>query len=96
MALPPPSNRVISPPCVLLEFDQNHDDNNIGFRLDFPSFPYGGSMELMVVPKKKVPSDSSVIIITSVFFVLSSSLQSLLFSLSLFVFFFFLNEHLRV
>ncbi|KAE8008379.1 hypothetical protein FH972_004898 [Carpinus fangiana] len=58
MALPPPLDGVIhhgvtSPPCVLPEFDQNRDDNNIGFGLDFPSFSYGGSMELMAVPKKK-------------------------------------------
>ncbi|XP_059447303.1 uncharacterized protein LOC132178773 [Corylus avellana] len=59
MALASPLDGVIhrgvtSPPCVLPEFDQNRDDNNnIGFGLDFPSFPYGGSMELMAVPKKK-------------------------------------------
>jgi hypothetical protein len=38
---------VTSPPCVLPEFNQNRDINNIGFGLDFPSFPYGGSMKLM-------------------------------------------------
>jgi len=59
MALPPPLDGVIhrgvtSPPCVLPEFDQSRDaNNNIGFGLEFPSFPYGGSMELMAVPKKK-------------------------------------------
>ncbi|XP_062149891.1 uncharacterized protein LOC133858437 isoform X2 [Alnus glutinosa] len=60
MALPPPLDGVIhrgvtSPPCVLPEFDQNCDDNNnnIGFGLGFSNFPYGGSMELMAVPKKK-------------------------------------------
>ena len=71
MALPLPLDGVIhcgvtSPPCILPEFDQNRDDHNIGFGLDFPSFPYGGSMELMAVPKNKVPSDSSIIIITSI------------------------------
>jgi hypothetical protein len=95
MALPPPLDGVIhhgvsSPPCVLPEFNQNRDNNNIGFGLDFSSFPYGGSMELMAVPKKKVPSESSVIIITSVsscfprYFRVCFS-----FSLSLFFFFFF-------
>jgi hypothetical protein len=90
MALPPPLDGVIhrgvtSAPCVLPEFDQNRDDNNnnIGFGLGFSNFPYGGSMELMAVPKKKVTCDSSVIIITSVSSFSTSALQSLILSLSL-------------
>jgi hypothetical protein len=99
MALPPPLDGVIhrgvtSAPCVLPEFDQNRDDNNnnIGFGLGFSNFPYGGSMELMAVPKKKVTCDSSVIIITSVSSFSTSALQSLILSLSLSLS--LLNEHL--
>jgi hypothetical protein len=93
MALPPLLDGVIhrgvtSPPCILPKFDQNRNDNNIGFGLDFPSFPYGGSMELMAVPKKKVPSDSSIIIITSVSLCFPRHFR-VCFSFSLFVFWFF-------
>ncbi|KAK6139379.1 hypothetical protein DH2020_026887 [Rehmannia glutinosa] len=39
-----------SPPLV---FPENHDDKNMG--TEFPNFPFfGGAMELMAVPKKKV------------------------------------------
>ncbi|XVE53193.1 hypothetical protein DITRI_Ditri02bG0184200 [Diplodiscus trichospermus] len=59
-ALPPPLNasisqRAPSEPLVLPESDQipdSNSNNDIGF--GFPSFPFGGSMELMAVPKKKV------------------------------------------
>ena len=33
---------------------------NVGFGFEFPSFSFGGSMELMVVPKRKVPSHFSL------------------------------------
>ncbi|XVF03297.1 hypothetical protein REPUB_Repub04eG0249000 [Reevesia pubescens] len=62
-ALPPPLDAPISQPTasqslVLPESDQVPDCNNskdIGFGFGyFPSFHFGGSMELMAVPKKKV------------------------------------------
>ncbi|XVF85894.1 hypothetical protein PTKIN_Ptkin17bG0154500 [Pterospermum kingtungense] len=61
-ALPPPLDAPISQPTasqslVLPESDQIPDGNSnnvIGFGFGFPSFPFGGSMELMAVPKKKV------------------------------------------
>ena len=44
-----------SPPLVLPEYDTNLGvDNNNTFGFGFPSFSFGGSMELMAVPKKKV------------------------------------------
>ncbi|OMO95990.1 Ribosomal protein L32p [Corchorus capsularis] len=54
-ALPPPSDASITPPTasqplVLPESDRI-PDNDIGF--GFQSFPFGGSMELMAVPKRK-------------------------------------------
>ncbi|XP_057948048.1 uncharacterized protein LOC131143762 [Malania oleifera] len=39
----------VSPPLVLPEFDPNSKNN-----LELPRFSFGGSMELMAVPKKKV------------------------------------------
>ncbi|XVE91531.1 hypothetical protein REPUB_Repub01dG0017700 [Reevesia pubescens] len=62
IALPPPLDVPIiqptaSPPLVLPESDQFPDRNSnnyIGFGFGFPSFPIGGSMELMAVPKKRV------------------------------------------
>ena len=33
---------------------------NVGFRFEFPSFSFDGSMELMAVPKRKVPSHFSL------------------------------------
>ncbi|KAG7586420.1 Ribosomal protein L32p [Arabidopsis thaliana x Arabidopsis arenosa] len=61
-AISPPLNGAIdrstaSPPLVLPEFyqdqlDSSIDDNN--FRFGSPSFSFGGSMELMAVPKKKI------------------------------------------
>ncbi|KAK7839833.1 hypothetical protein CFP56_017495 [Quercus suber] len=58
MALPPPLDAPIhreltSPPLVLPESDGSDDGNNIGFGFEFPSFSFGGSMELMAVPKRK-------------------------------------------
>lgn len=58
----PPLNGAIdlstaSPPLVLPEFYQDLSDSSIddkNFRFGFPSFSFGGSMELMAVPKKKV------------------------------------------
>lgn len=44
---------ITSPPLVLPEYDSNIDfDNNHSF--GFPGISFGGSMELMAVPKKKV------------------------------------------
>ncbi|KAK4589522.1 hypothetical protein RGQ29_020196 [Quercus rubra] len=60
MALPPPLDAPIhreltSPPPVLPESDSgDNNNNNIGFGFEFPSFSFGGSMELMAVPKRKV------------------------------------------
>jgi len=63
-AVSPPLDSAIdrstaSPPLVLPEFynyqdksDSIVDENN--FRFGFQSFSFGGSMELMAVPKKKV------------------------------------------
>ena len=61
-SLPPPLNASISQPTasqplVLPESDQIPDRNSnidIGFGFGFPSFHFGGSVELMAVPKKKV------------------------------------------
>ncbi|KAK8659290.1 hypothetical protein V6N13_029496 [Hibiscus sabdariffa] len=59
-ALPPPLDASIShsppsQPLVLPESDQIPDSNsNNIFGFGFPSFPFGGSMELMAVPKRKV------------------------------------------
>ncbi|XP_021299803.1 uncharacterized protein LOC110428318 [Herrania umbratica] len=61
-ALPPPldapmSRPTASQPLVLPESDQIPDSNSnkdIWFGFGFPSFVFGGSMELMAVPKKKV------------------------------------------
>lgn len=71
MALPPPLDGAIdcgvtSQPFVVPEFHRNpdeDDDNKIGF--GFASFAHGGSMELMAVPKRKVPSEESVIVVTA-------------------------------
>ena len=62
-AMPPPLNSAIDrtismPPLISPEFDQNQnqpgsiDEKSFGFGL--PDFGFGGSMELMAVPKKKV------------------------------------------
>ncbi|VVA94606.1 unnamed protein product [Arabis nemorensis] len=60
-AIPPPLSGAFdrptaSPPLVLPEFYQDqldfNDDKSFGF--GFPSFYFGGSTELMAVPKKKV------------------------------------------
>ncbi|XP_038722163.1 uncharacterized protein LOC120014316 [Tripterygium wilfordii] len=56
-ALPPPLGGAVqpgiaSPPLVLPEFDANPEKDSNGF--GFPSFSFGGSMELMAVPKKKI------------------------------------------
>ena len=67
MALPPPLDAPIhreltSPPPVLPESDSgDNNNNNIGFGFEFPSFSFGGSMELMAVPKRKVPSHFSLL-----------------------------------
>ncbi|XP_022776824.1 uncharacterized protein LOC111318318 [Durio zibethinus] len=61
-ALPPPLDAsigqpTVSQPFVLPESDQipdSNSNNNIVFGFGFLSFPFGGSMELMAVPKKKV------------------------------------------
>ncbi|KAM0986357.1 hypothetical protein ACFX13_013795 [Malus domestica] len=46
------SQYISPPPLVLPESDRDtEDNNNIGF--GFPSFLFGGSMELMAVPKRK-------------------------------------------
>ncbi|XP_068333908.1 uncharacterized protein [Pyrus communis] len=57
-AMPPPMGgampqpNISPPPLVLPESDRDtEDNNNIGF--GFPSFLFGGSMELMAVPKRK-------------------------------------------
>ncbi|KAK9276345.1 hypothetical protein L1049_005877 [Liquidambar formosana] len=57
VALPSPLDGCIdrtnaSPPFVLPEFDRNSEKSAVEF--EFPSFSFGGSMELMAVPKKKV------------------------------------------
>ncbi|XP_031263881.1 uncharacterized protein LOC116122109 [Pistacia vera] len=54
-ALPAPmdstiSSSTVSPPLLLP--DNPEEKNNSGF--GFPSFSFGGSMELMAVPKRKV------------------------------------------
>ncbi|KAE8657421.1 50S ribosomal protein L32 [Hibiscus syriacus] len=46
---PPPSQ-----PLVLPESNQISDSNSNIFGFGFSSFPFGGSMELMAVPKRKV------------------------------------------
>ncbi|XP_044488416.1 uncharacterized protein LOC123213120 [Mangifera indica] len=54
-ALPAPINSTISSPAVSPPLglpDNPEVENNSGF--GFPSFSFGGSMELMAVPKKKV------------------------------------------
>ena len=77
MALPPPLDAPIhreltSPPPVLPESDSgDNNNNNIGFGFEFPSFSFGGSMELMAVPKRKVPSHFSLL--TSHFIFISMS-----------------------
>ncbi|XWS34132.1 hypothetical protein CRYUN_Cryun21dG0013900 [Craigia yunnanensis] len=61
-SFPPPldapiSQPTASQPLVLPESDQIPDSNinsDTGFGFGFPSFHFGGSMELMAVPKKKV------------------------------------------
>ena len=56
--MPPSSDGVLArpispPPFALPEFDrETGQDNKVGF--GFPGFLFGGSMELMAVPKKKV------------------------------------------
>ncbi|KAL6291946.1 hypothetical protein ACE6H2_000088 [Prunus campanulata] len=56
-AMPPPfdgvmERKILSPQLVLPESDRDPaQNNNIGF--GFPSFLFGGSMELMAVPKRK-------------------------------------------
>ncbi|EOA34146.1 hypothetical protein CARUB_v10021648mg [Capsella rubella] len=60
-AISPPLDGAIdrptaSPPLVLPELYQDLSDSSIdgkNFRFGFPSFSFGGSMELMAVPKKK-------------------------------------------
>lgn len=48
------------PPLISPEFDQNQNQNQPGsideksFGFGSPNFGFGGSMELMAVPKKKV------------------------------------------
>ncbi|KAI9168977.1 hypothetical protein LWI28_004817 [Acer negundo] len=54
--LPPPLGAAIdsptaSLPLALPEFEQN--PNKIDNQIGFPSFSFGGSMELMAVPKRK-------------------------------------------
>ncbi|XP_044492273.1 uncharacterized protein LOC123216002 [Mangifera indica] len=54
-ALPAPMNSIISspivsPPLVLPDILEGKNSSGFGF----PSFSFGGSMELMAVPKKKV------------------------------------------
>lgn len=45
--------KILSPQLVLPESDRDPaQNNNIGF--GFPTFLFGGSMELMAVPKRKV------------------------------------------
>ncbi|EEF39967.1 uncharacterized protein LOC8281843 [Ricinus communis] len=63
-AMPPPldgsiNNAIAPPQMVLPEFNPNHDNSNSSYdnNLEFgflPSFSFGGSMDLMAVPKKKV------------------------------------------
>ncbi|XP_023643905.1 uncharacterized protein LOC17895206 [Capsella rubella] len=61
-AISPPLDGAIdrptaSPPLVLPELYQDLSDSSIdgkNFRFGFPSFSFGGSMELMAVPKKKI------------------------------------------
>ncbi|GMJ05656.1 hypothetical protein like AT1G26740 [Hibiscus trionum] len=59
-ALPPPLDASIShpppsQPLVLPESDEIPDSNsNTNFGFGFPTFAFGGSMELMAVPKRKV------------------------------------------
>ncbi|KAL4382981.1 hypothetical protein GQ457_15G004810 [Hibiscus cannabinus] len=59
-ALPPPLEASISypppsEPLVLPESDHPNSNSNIfGFGFGFQSFPFGGSMDLMAVPKRKV------------------------------------------
>ncbi|KAL9352084.1 hypothetical protein Peur_054764 [Populus x canadensis] len=56
---------IASPQCTLPEFDANQDTskNSSDFGFTFPGFSFGGSMELMAVPKRKpqemfhLPSD---------------------------------------
>nr|XP_034906692.1 uncharacterized protein LOC118043018 isoform X2 [Populus alba] len=47
---------IASPQFTLPEFDANQDtsDNSSDFGFTFPGFSFGGSMELMAVPKRKV------------------------------------------
>ncbi|KAH8496632.1 hypothetical protein H0E87_019393 [Populus deltoides] len=47
---------IASPQCSLPEFDANQDTskNSSDFGFTFPGFSFGGSMELMAVPKRKV------------------------------------------
>lgn len=57
VALPAPLDRGMdcmnsSPRFILPEFDGNSEKHISKFR--FPSFSFGGSMELMAVPKRKV------------------------------------------
>ncbi|XP_073268258.1 uncharacterized protein [Populus alba] len=46
---------IASPQFTLPEFDANQDtsDNSSDFGFTFPGFSFGGSMELMAVPKRK-------------------------------------------
>ncbi|CAE5963560.1 unnamed protein product [Arabidopsis arenosa] len=63
-AISPPLNGAIdrstaSPPLDLPEFyqdqsDSYNDENNFRFGFPSPSFSFGGCMELMAVPKKKI------------------------------------------
>ncbi|CAN7127531.1 unnamed protein product [Brassica rapa subsp. narinosa] len=64
-SMPPPLNSAIDraismPPLISPEFDQNQNQNQPGsideksFGFGSPNFGFGGSMELMAVPKKKV------------------------------------------
>ncbi|KAJ6982650.1 hypothetical protein NC653_025687 [Populus alba x Populus x berolinensis] len=47
---------IASPQFTLPEFDANQDtsDNSSDFGFTFPGFSFGGSMELMAVPKRKI------------------------------------------
>eukprot|EP00258_Populus_trichocarpa_P049985 XP_024466004.1 uncharacterized protein LOC7481559 isoform X1 [Populus trichocarpa] len=61
VAMAPPldgalESSIASPQFTLPEFDANQDtsNNSSDFGFTFPGFSFGGSMELMAVPKRKV------------------------------------------
>jgi len=61
IAMAPPldgalESSIASPQFTLPEFDANQDtsNNSSDFGFTFPGFSFGGSMELMAVPKRKV------------------------------------------